>query len=78
MSNLLTPHKSELGWVIEIPAEMAEVMRVPVGSLALLHTKDGTFEVEILPPPSPEIEASVSRIHEKYKDAFEEMKRLGD
>lgn len=74
----MTPEKTDRGWVIEIPAEMAEAMGVAKGSLAVLHTKDGTFEVEVLPPPSPELERSVDRIHEKYIDAFAEMKRLGD
>ena len=75
---MLTPQKSDLGWVIEIPAEMAQAMGVAEGSLAVLHTKAGSFEVEILPPPSPELKGSVRRIHDKFKDAFEEMKRLGD
>ena len=78
MSDLLTPQKSDLGWVIEIPAEMAQAMGVAEGSLAVLHTKAGSFEVEILPPPSPELKQSIHRIHDKFKDAFEEMKRLGD
>jgi hypothetical protein len=78
MSISLTPEKTDRGWVIEIPSEMARAMGVAEGSLAVLHTVDGTFEVEVLPPPSPELERSVDRIHEKYKDAFAEMKRLGD
>jgi hypothetical protein len=78
MSISLTPEKTDRGWVIEIPTEMASAMNVAEGSLAVLHTRAGTFEVEVLPPPSPELERSVERIHEKYKDAFAEMKRLGD
>jgi hypothetical protein len=78
MSDLLTPQKSDLGWVIEIPAEMARAMGVTEGSLAVLHTKAGGFDVEILPPASPELKQSVRRIQDKFKDAFEEMKRLGD
>jgi hypothetical protein len=78
MSISLTPEKTDRGWVIEIPNEMASAMDVAEGSIAVLHTRAGTFEVEVLPPPSPELEQSVERIHEKYKDAFAEMKRLGD
>lgn len=78
MSSSLTPQKTDHGWVIEIPAEMAEAMGVAKGSLAVLHTKAGSFEVEILLPPSPELEKSVQRIHDKYREAFEEMKRPGD
>jgi hypothetical protein len=78
MSITTTPQKTDLGWVIEVPYEMAQVLGVGEGSLAVLHAKDGSIEVEILPPPSPELEESARRIYEKYKDAFEEMKRLGD
>lgn len=78
MSISLTPEKTDRGWVIEIPTEMALAMGVAEGSLAVLYTKTGTFEVEVLPPPSPDLERSVDRIHEKYKDAFAEIKRLGD
>jgi hypothetical protein len=78
MSRKLMPHKAGDSWVIEIPAEMAQAMGVSVGSIAVLHAAQGTIEVEVLPPPSPELEASVLRIHEKYQDSFEEIKRLGD
>ena len=33
---------------------------------------------EILPPPSEELVQSVRRTSEQFKDAFDEMKRLGD
>lgn len=46
------------------------------GSIAVLHAAQGTIEVEVLPPP--ETDESVRRIYNKYKDAFAEMKRLGD
>lgn len=78
MSGTLTPQKTDIGWVIEIPSEMAYTLGVAEGSLAVLHAKASGLEVEILSPPSPELENSVRRIYEKYKEAFEEMKRLGD
>lgn len=78
MSRELMPRKAGDSWVIEIPDEMARAMGVPPGSVAVLHTTQGTIEVEVLPPPSPELDESVRRICDKYKDAFEEMKRLGD
>lgn len=59
MSSLLTPQKTERGWVIEIPAEMAHVIGVAEGSIAILHAKEGNIEIEILPPPAPELEESV-------------------
>ncbi|MGE3438782.1 MAG: hypothetical protein AB7O81_24350 [Blastocatellales bacterium] len=78
MSNVVTPQKTDQGWIIEIPDEIATAMGAPNGSLGLLFVRDGKIEVEILPPPSPGLDESVSRIHAKFKDAFEEMKRLGD
>ena len=78
MSSILTPHKTDRGWVIEIPPEMAQALGVAEGSLAVLHTKAGRIEVEVLPPPPPELKDSARRIHEKHQEAFEEMKRRGD
>ena len=34
--------------------------------------------IELLPPPSPELVSSVLEICEEFREAFEEMKRLGD
>ena len=77
MSGLLTPQKTEHGWVVEMPAEMARMLGVAEGSLAVLHVGAGKIEVEVL-QPSPEMEAAAHRLHEKYKDVFAELKRLGD
>lgn len=78
MSGIITPQKTDRGWVIEIPADMAQALGVAAGSLAVLHVAESGLQVEVLPLPSPDLQASVRRIQEKYKDAFEEMKRLGD
>lgn len=78
MSKSFTPHKTELGWTIEIPAEMAEAMGVAAGSIAVLHTKPQGVEIEILPPPTAELKESVHQIYEEYRETFEELKRLGD
>lgn len=78
MNELLTPKKTGLGWVIPLPSEMAEDMGVAEGSLAVLHPKPAGLDVEILPPPSAELKDRVRRIHDKYRGAFEEMKRIGD
>ncbi len=77
MHGLLTPHKTQQGWVVDVPPEMAQAMGVAEGSQVVLHTKEGGVEVEVLPPPPPDLKSSVQRIHGKYKDAFEAMKRLG-
>jgi hypothetical protein len=78
MSSLITPQKTDRGWVIEIPADMAQALGVAEGSLAVMHIEEGGLQVEVLPLPSPDLKVSVRRIQEKYKDAFAEMKRLGD
>ncbi len=68
----------EPGWFIKMPSEMAEAAKVAEGSLIAIYAKSGALYVEILPPPSPELKASINRILNKYKEAFEEMKRRGD
>ena len=67
-----------MGWIIEIPDEFADAIGVEKKSIGLLGYKDGKVEVEILPPPTVDLEKSIDRILDKYQDAFAEMKRLGD
>lgn len=78
MSSILTPQKSDRGWVVELPPEMTQALGVSEGSLAVLYPKEGGIEVEILPPASSEIKDMARRVFDKHKEAFEEMKRLGD
>lgn len=78
MTELLAPRKTELSWTVELPPERAEALGVDVGSLVVLHIKDGGVETEILPLPSPEFVERVQYILEKNKETFEELKRLGD
>lgn len=78
MASINIPTKTEQGWVVDIPAEIAASLNVAEGSIATLQVRNGQIEVEILPPPSPELIESSRRIFEKYKEAFVEMKRLGD
>ena len=78
MSEQATIEKTEQGWIIEFPDEFAASIGVEKNSIGILEYKNGKVEIEVLPPPSPELEKSVDRIYDKYKDAFEEMKRLGD
>ncbi|MGH9848034.1 MAG: hypothetical protein ACREEM_55830 [Blastocatellia bacterium] len=68
----------EPGWFIRMPSEMALAADVAEGSIIGLYTKLGVPYVEIYPPPSPDLKASINGILGKYKDAFEEMKRRGD
>lgn len=74
----LTLQKSEKGWIIELPQDFTAEIGVAQNSIGILQVADGKIEVEIFPPPSPKLEKAVDRIHEKYKDAFAEMKRIGD
>jgi hypothetical protein len=78
MSTSTIPQKTNLGWVVNVPDEIAQELGVSEGTIAVLHAKDGRLEVEILPPPSRELVESVRQTYEQFKEAFDEMKRLGD
>ncbi len=78
MDSTTTPKKTDLGWIVDVPDEIAQALGVPEGSIAILHANEGRLEVEILPPPSEELVKSVRRTSEQFKEAFDEMKRLGD
>jgi bifunctional DNA-binding transcriptional regulator/antitoxin component of YhaV-PrlF toxin-antitoxin module len=79
MSDVLTPKKAGRGWIIEVPAEMAQAMGVAEGSVIVLYpSAEGGMSYEVLPPLSPDIEASVLQTCDEFREAFEEMKRLGD
>ena len=77
MSSTTIPQKTDLGWVVDVPDEIAQALGVAEGSIAVLHANEGRLDVEIL-PPSKQLVESVRRTHEKFKEAFDEMKRLGD
>jgi len=78
MSGLLTPTRTEYGWVIVMTPEMSQQAGVAENSLIVLHLGEGKISAEILPPATPEMKESVRQISEKFHEAFEEMKRLGD
>lgn len=78
MAEVITPQKTDLGWVMEVPLEMASAMKIEPGSTVLLYPKEGSLETEILPPPSVELQADFERLFNKYEATFEELKRLGD
>jgi hypothetical protein len=52
--------------------------KVEPGSIAVIHPKEGALETEILPPPSAELNEDFERLFDKYRDTFEELKRIGD
>ena len=78
MSGSLTPTRTECGWVIVMTPEMSQQAGVAEKSLIVLHLAEGKVSGEILPPATPEMKDSVRQISEKFGEAFEEMKRLGD
>ena len=78
MGVTITPHKGEIGWIMEIPAEMAELLKVEPGSIAVLYPKDGALETEILPAPSTELKEDFERMYDKYEETLTELKRIGD
>ena len=78
MGDVLSPQKTGRGWIIEVPSEMAAAMGVDKGSVIVLYPHEGGMSYEILPPLSPDMQASVLQTCEEFKEAFAEMKRLGD
>ena len=78
MSQLITPHKTERGWIVELPPELAAELNLEPGAVAVLYPKDGALETEILPAPSAELKEDFERLFEKHRDTFAELKRLGD
>jgi hypothetical protein len=73
-----TPTKTDRGWIITMPPEMAQDAGVAEGSVLLLYLNAGGATAEILPPATPELRQGVRRIADKFQDAFAEMKRRGD
>ena len=78
MSNVMIPQKTQQGWILDLTPDFAQALGVEVGSKAILYANDGKISYEILPPLSSDLEASILRINERYKEAFAELKRLGD
>lgn len=78
MSDLLTPQKTERGWVIIMTPEMANEAGVAEGSFLVFYLCQGSVLAEILPPATEEMKQSVQESIDKFKDAFAELKRLGD
>jgi len=44
----------------------------------VLSIRDGRLDAEILPTPTPELLQSVRETREEFKDAFDDLKRLGE
>ncbi len=51
MSQEIIPKKTDIGWIMEIPPDMAALLKVEAGSIAVLYPVEGELKTEILPPP---------------------------
>jgi hypothetical protein len=79
MGMVLAPEKNDVGWVIEIPSDVAFSLGVAEGSVALLYGKNGNVGVEIPPPPPwSELLDEARETHDELKETFAELKRRGD
>jgi hypothetical protein len=78
MSELLAPQKAERGWIVAMTTEMAHEAGVTEGSYLVFYLNEGHVSAEILPPPTEQTKRNVQGSIDKFKDAFAEMKRLGD
>ncbi len=78
MSGLLTPTKTERGWVVQMLPEMAADAGVADGSIVVLHFQPSGVTAEILPPATAEMKQEVREIADKFQDLFAELKRRGD
>jgi hypothetical protein len=70
--------RTDLNWAIELPVDITRAASVSPGSVAVLYAEPGSLSLEILPPLSPGLKADVRRTCEEFRDAFEEMRQLGD
>lgn len=74
----LTLKRSEKGWIVELPEDFTDTLGVEKGSMAVLYAGEGKIEADIIPPASKKLKDLSRRISVKYKDAFGEIKRVGD
>ena len=78
MSAVLTPRKTEQGWIIDLPDEMAQTIGVEAGSLVVLYANEAGLSTEILPPVSQKIKDISQYLLTKNRAVYEELKKLGD
>jgi len=58
--------------------EMAREAGVAEGSFLVIYLSQEGVAAEVLPPASDDVKESVRQSIEKFRDAYAEMKRLGD
>ncbi len=64
-------------WTVEIPNEIIEALGLEKDSLAALTVVNRKIEGKVI-SPSEEIKEISKRVLEKNKEAYEELKKLGD
>lgn len=77
-TGLLTPRKSDQGWVVEMTPEMARAAGVAEGSYVVLHVGAGGVTAEVIPAATEEMKEDVRRFVEENAEFLREIKRLGD
>ena len=75
---LLTPRRTERGWVIEIPIETAETFGITGESQVVIFNKGGVVSMRILSKPAPDLEKLSDEIMQKNFALYQELKRIGD
>lgn len=78
MSAVLTPRKTEQGWIIDLPEEMAQSIGVEAGSMVVLYASEEGLRTEVLPPVSQKIKDISQYLLIKNRAVHEELKKLGD
>ncbi len=63
---------------VKIDSETRKRLGIAENATVIMHSNDGRIEVEILPPPTPDLVAASDRLYKKYKEVSEELTRLGD
>ena len=77
-ATVLTPQRTEKGWVIELTAEVADALGITRDSKVMLYDDEGVIKTEVLPPLSPELAQIADEAFQEELEVFEELKRVGD
>lgn len=64
-------------WKVELPSSVKEENNLSENSYLVLTVHNGKISAELI-NVTPEIKKEASRIKDKYRKTFEEMKQLGD
>lgn len=78
MTETITEKNAITCTIIDLPPDIAAALQVSPDARAMLTVREGNLSIEILPPVTPRIEAHIQRVLAKYRDAFEELQKLGD